>query len=79
MKILTCIPRQLYNVEDKFKWLVSTIEEHKPDVLVTPQEFFGGMMMMADKPTFTEKELLPRLELLSKQYDCGLIVGVVER
>ena len=79
MKILTCVPKQHYTFEEKLEWLETQIKKHKPKIVVTPQEYFGGDYIMPEQSTFTEEELLPVLLELSDKYDVGLIVGLIER
>lgn len=77
-KILSSIPRQMDNHKDKLTWIDEVCKEHKPHLLVTPQEFFGGIMM-PKKPFFTFDELYPKLKRIIKKHNVALVVGVVER
>jgi len=78
VKVLSCVPPQHYNTQDKLEWLDQTAAEHNPDIFLTPQEYFGGMVIMPQKPFFTEAELLPDLEALCASHDMAMVVGVVE-
>ncbi|MFP4025836.1 MAG: nitrilase-related carbon-nitrogen hydrolase [Thiohalospira sp.] len=78
-KILSCIPFQLSDTQEKLEWLHKTTEKHKPHIFVTPQEFFGGAVMMPHKRDFKFDELFPDLSKLCKKYNMALVVGVQER
>lgn len=78
MRILSCVPKQSATADSKLKWIRSTIKKNEPDILVTPQEFFGGAFSMPTKISFTFKELFPQLKKIAKTYKCALVVGVLE-
>lgn len=78
VKVLSCIPKQLNDTDAKLDWLVDTIKEHSPGLFVTPQEFFGGVVMMPQKKAFTYKELGPKIEKIAKGNKCAIALGVVE-
>ena len=48
------------DVEEKFKWLEHVCHSYKPHIIVTPQEFFGGAVMMAHQRDFHFDELFPK-------------------
>lgn len=77
--VVSCIPKQLFKLDDKLSWLQEKIKKLKPDIFVTPQEFFGGAYIMPGKKFFSEAELLPTLSFLSGKYKCSLVVGLVEQ
>ena len=79
MKVATCVPKQYYTFKEKYEWLEEQIKKYKPDIFITPQEYFGGDYIMPEESSFTEGELLPKLLKLSKKYNVGLIVGLVEK
>ncbi|MFW6272196.1 MAG: nitrilase-related carbon-nitrogen hydrolase [bacterium] len=79
MKILSCIPKQYNTFDDKFKWLKKTVKKYKPDIFVTPQEFFGGAVMMKDERDWEFEELFPILSDLCQKNNMALIVGVQEK
>lgn len=78
LRVLSCVPRQLDNLTDKLKWIDDACKEHQPHILVTPQEFFGGAVMMLKKKQFTFKELFPKLKRIAKSNKTALVIGVVE-
>lgn len=78
VKILSCIPLQRRFKEAKLEWLEETIKKHRPDIFVTPQEYFGGASMMFPKVSFSEKELMPEIETLCKTYNTAFVLGVEE-
>jgi hypothetical protein len=55
------------------------LKKYQPHILVTPQEFFGGAVMMPHQKTFHIDELLPELSHLAKKHNCALVVGAVEK
>jgi hypothetical protein len=77
--ILSCIPRQMTDTQEKLNWLETQCEINHPDILCTPQEFFGGAVMMKHKRDFKFEELFPKLSSISKKYNTALIVGVQQK
>ncbi len=78
-KILSCIPRQMTDYNEKLDWLVSMAEMHKPHIFVTPQEFFGGAVQMMHQRDFKHADLFPVLSAICKRLNMALVVGVQER
>lgn len=78
-KVLSCIPRQMTDTSEKLDWLRGVSSTDRPHILVTPQEFFGGAVMMPHKRDFRFDELFPELSAISKQYEVALAVGVQQR
>ena len=78
-RVLSCVPRQHTTFEDKMNWLYRTHKRYSPDLIVTPQEYFGGVVMMPDRPAFSRNELLPPLQQFCRDQDCGLVVGLLLR
>lgn len=78
-KILSAVPIQLNNMDDKIEWIRLNLKKYRPHILVTPQEFFGGAVMMPDRRDFTFDELFPILSSLAKKYSAGLVVGVQQK
>lgn len=64
---------------DKLEWLESTALLLKPHIFVTPQEFFGGAVMMPHKRDFTFDELFPKLSKLCKKLNMALVIGVQQK
>lgn len=79
MKVLSCVPEQFSTYEDKLAWLKKTAKEHKPDIFVTPQEFFGGAVMMSHQRDFKFDDLFPVLSKVCSRQHMALVVGVQER
>ena len=77
-RVLSCVPRQHTTTFEKIEWLQHQANKHSPDLIVTPQEFFGGVVMMSHKPTYTKEELLPILSSFCSDYNCGLVVGLLQ-
>lgn len=79
IKVLSCVPDQLYSFDDKIAWIRTQIKKYNPDILVTPQEYFGGVYIMPSRKAFHEKDLLPILQKISIETNTALIVGLVEK
>lgn len=79
LRVLSCVPPQHYTLDAKLAWLDETAERNKPDIFATPQEFFGGVVIMPGHPFFTEDELLPTLLDLCEKHDMAMVAGVVEQ
>lgn len=78
MRILSAVPQQLTKTQEKLDWIDRACREHQPDILVTPQEFFGGAVMMLHQKAFEFNDLYPSIKKLAKTYDCAMAIGVVE-
>lgn len=78
-KILSAIPKQMTDVDEKLDWLHNVCHVYHPHIIVTPQEFFGGAVMMPHHRDFTKDELFPQLSSICKKNNCGMAVGVQER
>jgi len=79
MKVLSCIPKQFSTYDEKLKWLTQTARQNRPDIFVTPQEYFGGAVMMPHQRDFTFDSLFPQLSELCAELHMALVVGVQER
>jgi hypothetical protein len=79
MRVVSCIPQQLTDTLEKLKWLERVCSVYKPDILVTPQEFFGGAVQMLHKRDFHFDELFPKLSDICIKYNTALVVGVQQR
>lgn len=82
MKILSCVPKQIVDdFQAKLDWLSGLFikaVKMKIDIIVTPQEFFGGDYMMPSRPAIKEKNLLPYLEGMSKETGVALVTSLIE-
>jgi len=66
---------------DKVAWIDEQAGLHKPDLFVTPQEYFGGVQKQffdTDEPFAYEEDAIiePMLEL-AKKHDMGIAVGAL--
>lgn len=77
-RILTAVPIQLHEEKGKLEWLDRVADEHKPHIIVAPQEFFGGVVAMPHHPFYREEEILPQLLDFTRLRGIGLVTGVVE-
>jgi len=75
MKITTCVPKQMFNLEEKFEFIERTIKKENSDIFITPQEYFGGWQY--ETISVTREDILPRLIEISKKYNCALVIGAV--
>lgn len=78
-RILSCIPAQLTDFQEKLDWLESIAEKYKPHIMVLPQEYEGGAVMMPHRRDITFDELFPTLSKLCKKNNMALVIGVQER
>jgi hypothetical protein len=78
-KILSAIPIQLNNTNDKIKWIEFNLKKYQPHILVTPQEFFGGAVMMPHERDFEFEKLFPILSKMAKKFAAGLVIGVQQK
>ena len=82
LRVLSCVPKQLHNFDDKVNWVEKQILEHKPDVVSLPQEWHGGIQTIffadqkgTEKLAYSPEEITkPYLEL-SKRHGVGICVG----
>lgn len=78
-KILSCIPKQLTDYQEKLDWLEEKMEKHKVHIFILPQEYFGGIVMMPHQRDFEFDKLFPILSKMCKKHKTALVVGVQER
>lgn len=78
-RVLSCIPKQMADVDEKLQWLKDVCHSYKPHILVTPQEFFGGAVMMPHDRDMTKERLLPALSQICADNNTAMAVGVQER
>jgi len=76
---MSMVPRQLSDYDEKLAWLLSQADEFQPDVVITPQEYFGGVTMMPHRIHFSQEELLPVLTKQCRKRKMGLVAGVCEK
>ena len=63
MRVLSCVPEQRFSFKAKVQWMDSIAKEHKPDLFVTPQEYFGGIQNLyfeqaaGEKVAYAEEEI----------------------
>jgi hypothetical protein len=67
------------DMNEKLKWLEDVGHSLQPHILVTPQEFFGGAVMMSHDRDFTYERLFPKLSAICKKLTMALVVGVQQR
>lgn len=84
LKVLSCIPSQLYSFDDKVNWVATQIATHRPDVVQTPQEWAGGIQcqFFADKikgmkESYSPEEFTTPYVELAKRTGVGIITGAL--
>jgi len=79
MKVLSCIPEQKITKREKLAWIRKQLKAHHPDLLVTPQEFFGGIQAFwHDQPiSYQPEEIIEPITKLAKEFDCAIATGAV--
>lgn len=77
-RVLSMVPQQLSDFDEKLQWLKTCVKKAEVDIAITPQEFFGGVVMMPHRRWISKKELLPQLKALAKRTHTALVVGVCE-
>lgn len=82
LRVLSCVPQQRYHFEDKLKWADQQIKKHKPDVLVLPQEYHGGIQHFffqgqstTEKVSYAPEEITDPYVALSRKRGVGITVG----
>lgn len=78
-RVLSCVPKQMIDTAEKLKWLSRVCKEHKPHIFVTPQEFFGGAVMMPLDRDHRYEDLFPKLSKICKNNNTAMAVGVQQR
>lgn len=76
--VLSMVPRQLNDYGEKLAWLDEVVTDKDVDLAITPQEFFGGAVIMPHRKWFTQTELLPPLQDIATKTKTALVVGVCE-
>ncbi len=85
LRIMSCVPSQRYHFKDKLAWAESQLKKHKPDVMVLPQEYHGGIQhfFFAESHQSTEKvayepsEIIDPYLKLARKYSAGITVGAL--
>lgn len=84
LKVMSCVPQQRYHFKDKLAWADQQLKKHKPDVLVLPQEYHGGIqteffqkMGTTEKVAYHPDEITGPYERLAKARGAGIAVGAV--
>jgi len=81
LRVLSCVPKQLYKFQDKVDWVEQQAKTHRPDIINLPQEFFGGIqaIFFADrtdqKIAYSEKEITGPLLEIARCYNVGIVGG----
>lgn len=81
MKVLSCVPQQVYTFADKLKWLDRTAAEFKPDLFVAPQEYFGGVQQLffntGEPLHYPEAAITGPCGKLAKKHKMTLAIGAL--
>lgn len=81
MKVVSCIPEQTETFEEKLAWIDRTLQRTRADLLVLPQEYFGGIqkqLFNTDEPlVYEEVTVVDAVSRLASKHDAGIIVGAL--
>jgi hypothetical protein len=81
IKVLSCVPEQKLGQQAKLEWLEKQLIEHAPDLLLTPQEFFGGVQQLffkVDEPlAYEEDVVLDPIKALAVKHHCIMAFGAL--
>lgn len=81
LRVVSCIPEQKYSTDSKFQQMEDYIREYSPDLLVMPQEYFGGIqtkLFPTSAPsTYSEPEVLEPVSRLAIKYNVAIGVGAL--
>ena len=79
LRVLSCVPEQRTTFESKLAWIDEQAMKHRPDLFVTPQEYFGGIQQHffeTNEPvSYTAQELLEPIERLARKHNMGIATG----
>lgn len=75
MKVAVCVPKQEKDRQPKLDWLDRTLGETDCDLFLTPQEYFGGHVMMSHDLHIEKDWLLHECGELAQKHDKALGVG----
>jgi len=79
VRIVACIPKYYRDDKSKVAEIEKKIMKSNAEILVLPEEYFGGPTSAGKFQTFsTDSPLFHNLSNLASAHSCGLVVGVIE-
>lgn len=81
MNITSCIPEQKHSLKGKLDWIEAQLIKEPTDLLITPQEYFGGVQQLLfeqkEPLSYKPEEVVEPIKDLCSKYNTGIIVGVL--
>ncbi len=81
LNVLSCVPEQRFTLKDKLAWIDEQASEHKPDLFVTPQEYFGGIQQLffntGEPIAYEEADVVEPIIDLARTHDMGIAFGAL--
>lgn len=83
MRVLSCVPEQRHKFDDKISWIETMAKKHRPDLFVTPQEYFGGIQTeyfeeaKGEKIAYTPDEIIKPIQKISRKFNMGIAIGAL--
>lgn len=78
VRIVGCIPLPKRDQKAKITEIERLITLSDADIIVLPEEYFGGLQPDGRIISYNVCQLADKLEEIARGYDCGIVVGVVE-
>lgn len=83
MRVLSCVPLQRHQTQEKWDWIDTMAKLHKPDLFVTPQEYFGGIQTLYFKEAkgipvaFKQDDIVKPALKLAKKHKMAIAIGAL--
>lgn len=81
LKVLSCVPEQRYTFQSKLDWIDEQATKHKPDLFVTPQEYFGGIQQLffntGEPVSYRAEDILEPILALAQKHNMGIATGAL--
>lgn len=79
VRIVGCIPTYREGKKSKLSEIERMIIDSNADILLLPEEYFGGPSSTGKFETFsTDSRLFSDISELANAYSCGIVVGLIE-
>jgi len=79
VRIVGCIPKYYKNNEAKLSEIERIIADSNANILLLPEEYFGGPDSIGKLESFsTKSKLFFSLSEIANRYSCGMTVGLIE-
>ncbi len=81
LRVLSCVPAQRFTLQSKLEWIDEQATLHKPDLFVTPQEYFGGIQQLFFSTTepisYAPNDIIDPVLELAKKHDMAIATGAL--